>query len=195
MSKLFYKESIMNFLFLSIVSCLLLSHTNYATPKPKKTGWKYSWPIATAVRRIATSLVASTPQQPHENNSIPKNLSRNTLQNVNDEHFWTTVEQDGVIDLNHVDSTLIKDYYQDATATSQTSITQHSPNRKPTESVSAIHSDPFVICGDMPNNNVSVAAHQFAQTIESKTETITSGEKQTTTGRLCGCCCFKKDRN
>lgn len=68
--RLLHKESIMNFLLLSIVSCLLLPNINYASTQnsQKRSGW---FPIA-------TYLIYGKEKTTDQHN-IPKNLSENSL--------------------------------------------------------------------------------------------------------------------
>ncbi|MDP3788706.1 MAG: hypothetical protein Q8Q60_05330 [Candidatus Chromulinivorax sp.] len=196
----------MNFLFLSIISCLLLSHTNYAS---ENRAWHYSFPVATAVRRIVTHVFIKTDTPSGDTkNTIPKNLSRNTLENVNDEQFWSTVHKNEVIDLNNIDPTLLKDYYQTTslTTTSQISPATHSPNRARSESFSAIHTDPFALCNNNNETNkaysssfdkshVSVGAIEFSKTSSTSTSNPKSedDDDQCFLSNICKCC-FKKNQ-
>ncbi len=207
MSKLLYREFIMNILLLSIVSCLLLSNINYASEKPKATRWSFP-----ALRMLGIVKINKSDSK----NAIPKTVSQNTLKDVDDNQFWTKVENDGIIDLNNIDSTLIEDYCaQKRTTTSPTTPTKHSPSRIRTESFSVLHTEGSAFelydasktttsTAVKTDNSrqltlapVSIGADLFSKTTGEQLDTArigqqtTSENKQTFIEFLCGCC-FKK---
>jgi hypothetical protein len=95
----------MNFVFLSIVCCLLLSNINYASENKsiKKTGWTYSFPLLRAIGIVRTN---QTDAQSDPANCIPKTTSQKNLANTTDtEQFWVMFDQQEAISATQTEPT------------------------------------------------------------------------------------------